>query len=79
MITLYYRIGPLHKGFDFVVRAEKEGYVMQKVEGELAVFRARQLSRIDVTVGTWNLEYFPLVQYNDSSLSMSMLSPVIIW
>jgi len=52
MITWYYRIGPLHKGFDFVVRAEKEGYVMQKVEGELAVFRARQLSRIDVTVGT---------------------------
>ncbi|KAH3704035.1 hypothetical protein DPMN_079090 [Dreissena polymorpha] len=45
-----YRIGPLHKGHDFVVVAEKEGYVMEKEPGESAVFRARQLSRIEVKV-----------------------------
>lgn len=49
-VCSFYRIGPLHKGFDFVVRAEKEGYVMEKEDGELAVFRAKQLSRIDVKV-----------------------------
>ncbi|WAR04700.1 NOMO2-like protein [Mya arenaria] len=43
-----FKIGPLHKGFDYVVSAEKEGYVMEKEEGEMAAFRARQLSRIDI-------------------------------
>ncbi|XP_052805284.1 nodal modulator 1-like [Mya arenaria] len=45
-----FKIGPLHKGFDYVVSAEKEGYVMEKEEGEMAAFRARQLSRIDVKI-----------------------------
>ncbi|XP_052252971.1 nodal modulator 3-like [Dreissena polymorpha] len=45
-----FKIGPLHKGHDFVVVAEKEGYVMEKEPGESAVFRARQLSRIEVKI-----------------------------
>jgi hypothetical protein len=32
------------------VRAEKDGYVLEKDEEEMAVFKARKLSRVDVKV-----------------------------
>ncbi|XP_053408059.1 nodal modulator 3-like [Mercenaria mercenaria] len=45
-----FKIGPLHKGFDYMVKAEKDGYVLEKDEEEMAVFRARKLSRTDVKI-----------------------------
>lgn len=46
----FYRIGPLHKGNDYEVTAEKRGYVLVKEDGEMAVFKAFKLGEISVTV-----------------------------
>lgn len=45
-----FKIGPLHKGYDYIVNAEKEGFVLEKDVDEMAVFQARKLSRIDVKI-----------------------------
>ncbi|KAL4228821.1 hypothetical protein ACF0H5_011861 [Mactra antiquata] len=45
-----FNIGPLHKGYDYVVKAEKDGYILEKDEDEMAVFKARKLCRINVKI-----------------------------
>ncbi|XP_063398265.1 BOS complex subunit NOMO1-like isoform X2 [Mytilus trossulus] len=45
-----FKIGPLHKGNDYEVTAEKHGYVFVKQDGEMAVFSAYKLGEISVKV-----------------------------
>jgi len=43
-----FRVGPLHKQMDYQVTAAKTGYVFEKKEGEMAVFKAFKLGKISV-------------------------------
>ncbi|CAC5408303.1 Nodal modulator 2,Nodal modulator 3,Nodal modulator 1 [Mytilus coruscus] len=45
-----FKIGPLHKGNEYEVSAEKHGYVFVKQDGEMAVFSAYKLGEISVKV-----------------------------
>ena len=45
-----FKVGPLHKGFEYEVTAEKSGYVFVKEAGETSVFSAYKLGEISVKV-----------------------------
>ena len=72
------RIGPLMKNLKYEVSAEKEGYVLEKEAGEMAVFRALKLGKIAVKVYKYFLLCFLENNYQKCCFPQLMSSPTLL-